>query len=403
VPDVSKFDHAARVKPYNVGDQVQLTSQTGNVEQRVEGQPHTPQERVDFGRITAYDGKGNWTVQEMNRDGSLKKGADGKPVTRSMTDQDLRRTNNPNMLRDGDKVHSDTRFDSQDPNQQRMMQDWHASKEYRDLQARKPGANATPAQRAGWERDAVSAAERFVGSNLRYPSASEQERTGMRTKIGDIDRQIADPANQGRVADLQRQRASAQAELDQAERDNRERTRLDGEVRRLEGDLATAQRDGKSTETIQRELDQARTDRTRTQERIDQDTRYHQELQNGRDPPPSIGDYYANRTGQCRHQAIAMQSLMQDMGIDSRMTRGAANDDANKYRGEHMWLEATLSNGQQLLVDPTWNTVTPLRETYQGSPTRREVPRETERQWPSGYRDSVTFNEWGPYREALAA
>jgi hypothetical protein len=58
-----------------------------------------------------------------------------------------------------------------------------------------------------------------------------------------------------------------------------------------------------------------------------------------------------------------------------------------------MWLEATLSNGRQLLVDPTWSDVLPLRETYERRRDRREVPRETEGPSPGGYSNFLVFDQ----------
>ena len=98
-----------------------------------------------------------------------------------------------------------------------------------------------------------------------------------------------------------------------------------------------------------------------------------------------IGEYFANGTGQCRQQAIAMQVMMQEMGIDSRMSRGAANTSEGNYRGPHMWLEATLSDGSNMLVDPTWSDSTDrpgaLRGPYDSDKSRQEEPSGTERDY----------------------
>lgn len=394
VPDVSRFDHGPRVRPFQVGDTVQLTRQTGNAEVRTEGRRHVPQEAVEFGRITGHDGRGRWTVEMTNADGSAVTGRNGRPVVRHLTDAQLRRMNNPNVLRNGDTIHGDMRFDSTDANQRRMVDDFHNSPEYRAAAATNPGPNATADQRAAWERRMIVAGEAFLDRTIRYPEASDADRTTWRNRIAAIDARLAVIPPAGREATrLNTERAGLQAQLDSAEVDNREVTRLDGEITRLQGEIATERAAGRPTATLEGELRQARTDRAAAQNRVDQDRRYHSTLQNGSNPPPSIGDYYANGTGSCRHQAAAMQVLMQDLGIDARMTRGAANTGTGDYRGEHLWLEATLSNGQQLMVDPTWSTVDDLRGIYEGGPTRREVPRETEDRNPTGYRDSVVLDE----------
>ena len=68
-----------------------------------------------------------------------------------------------------------------------------------------------------------------------------------------------------------------------------------------------------------------------------------------------------------------MQTLLQEMGIDSRLTRGAAVGNNDDFRGHHMWLEVTLPNGRQLLVDPTWNDVERARTAYQNQHSERPL------------------------------
>jgi len=58
--------------------------------------------------------------------------------------------------------------------------------------------------------------------------------------------------------------------------------------------------------------------------------------------------------GVCRHQDIAGHLLCQIAGIDSRLAEGAANTDANMFRGLHIWQELTLATGRRYLSDQTW-------------------------------------------------
>lgn len=318
VPDVSRFDHAPRARPFAVGDTVQLSRSTGEAKVAEEGKPYVRNKEVRFGRITGTDGRGNWSIQETNPDGSVKNGDDGKPLAAvSMSDATLRRTNNPTVLRDGVRVY-DARFLPNDPAQKRMMDDWHASDAYQELDRTRPAPNAPAAEKAAWERRAIDASDAWLHERMEYPDSQED------------------------IAGLKEERAALAAE------ESPDQGRLD-------------------------ELDA----------RIQKGERYW--AMTNQSPPPSIGDYYANGTGQCRQQAIAGQTLLQDLGIDARMTRGAANTDTGNYRGEHMWLEAQLSDGSQMLVDPTWSSPGSrpgeLRTPYDGDLRRLEDPNDTERDY----------------------
>lgn len=343
VPDVSRFDHAPRSHPFAVGDVVQLSHATGDALTRAEGQPFKRPEDVRFGRITGNDGQGNWTIEQTQRDGSARLGDDGQPLTTTLTDAELRRTNNPTLLRDGVAVY-DARFLPNDPAQRQMIDQWHGSDERQALMASRPGPNAPVAERASWERRAIDAADSWLHERMVYPDSKadldgKRERlTTLDERIGEIDRRLATPegANDG----------GARMELET----------LSGQRQELAAD-------------------------------VEKGERYHEMTE--RQPPPSIGEYFTNGTGQCRQQAIAGQVLMQDLGIDSRMTRGAANTGTGNYRGEHMWLETTLSDGSNMLVDPTWTSPGSrpgdLRDAYDGDLRRQEVPSDTERD----YRNSI--------------
>jgi hypothetical protein len=118
----------------------------------------------------------------------------------------------------------------------------------------------------------------------------------------------------------------------------------------------------------------------------------HEELTESSAPNESnIGEYYQNGMGECRHQATAHHVLLQEMGIDSRLTSGAANTGSGDFRGLHLWMEITLSDGHQVLVDPTWSSPpfdpVDLREAYAEDKRRQERPAATH----ARYDDVVAF------------
>ncbi|MBI4820424.1 MAG: transglutaminase domain-containing protein [Deltaproteobacteria bacterium] len=358
LPDVSKFDHAPRAHPFSVGDSVQISLATGLPETRVERERFVPEHVVNFGKIIAYDGLGHWSVALTRPDGSVKQDR-GRDVILELSDAELRAANNPNILRDGDLIY-DARFDADDPNQQAMINSWRQSDAYRELERNRPLSPSMGAL-AAFEESAVSAADAWLNERIRYPSASPETVKVMRARIVEIDRSLV-AASSPDATTLRAERQALVSTLARSEADPILLAELDRELK-----------SGISTEAA-REL------RSEVQSRIDADLRFHDIVrQHG-----SIGDYFVNGTGECRHQAIALQVLLQDIGVDSRMTRGVANDDSKLFRGDHMWLEITLSDGRQLIADPTWTPRAPiddLRKTYEESPRRVETPASTERDY----------------------
>ncbi|OGQ18350.1 MAG: hypothetical protein A2138_20630 [Deltaproteobacteria bacterium RBG_16_71_12] len=329
VPDVSNFSHQPRANPFNVGDTVQVIESTGNARVANAGQPYVADDRVSFGRIAGTDGRGNWTVELTNADGTVRTGADGKPETRTLTDAQLREANNPTVLRNGSTIY-DATYDRNDPAQRRMIADFHRTPEAQELERTRPGPNASAAERAAWERRAIDVADTYLDRRIQYPMSETElgdlrtQRTTAQTQLAETDRQIAEARTRGdSTTALEAQRAQQQ----QSVRD------LDAQIQPAE--------------------------------------RYYDMDRNG----ANIGAYAENGLGQCRHQAIGMQTLLQELGVDARMTRGAANTGAGNYRGEHMWIEATLSDGNHMLVDPTWSSTGDERPGSLETPYRGDLRR----------------------------
>jgi hypothetical protein len=381
VPEVSQFDHNPRARPFQVGDTVQIMESTGQLEDRTEGLPHVFSERVRFGRIQSTNGRGSWGVSPLDAGGNVETDAAGQPVVRHLFDQDLRRINNPNLLRAGDVI-EDATFDPEIASHKTMIADWRSSKEHRRLSASRPGPNASSAERARWERNAIEAADAWIHDRMRYPGTSDRDRQGWRDRIADIDRSLAEPALAADARqELETERQQLQGELDWSERDFRTRDRLSARVGELEKQIAAAKPEER--QRLEEELGEVRGERDRISQTIDADAKYYDELEE-QVPPRPIGDFYANRTGVCRHQGMALQTLLQEVGVDSRLTRGAANTEGNIYRGDHLWLEASLSDGSHLMVDPTWtpgDPISDLQRTYENRNSRREVPLDTIRDY----------------------
>ncbi|MBI2374792.1 MAG: transglutaminase domain-containing protein [Deltaproteobacteria bacterium] len=354
--DLSRLDHSPRVRPFNIGDQVQVTLATGDVETRTQRELFVPSSTVAFGRLTAQDGRGTWTVELTEPDGSPRQ---AQPTTLVLSDAQLRRHNNPNVLRDGDRVY-DARFDSQDPAQQSMIESWRNSAEYRAL----VGQEAKLGQaRAEFEERAIEAADAWLDGRMRYPAASLEHQATARGRVLEITSELETATGERRLA-LEEERDSLEHVLDRSEADADLALGFETRLERS--------RDPDEVQALKVQLAEVRS-------RISADHRYHELV--ARPVAPSIGEYFLNGTGECRHQALALHVILQDLGVDSRMTRGVANDDTGRYRGDHMWLEVSLSDGRQLIVDPTWTPHAPiddLQKTYEGSPRRIETPTMTE-------------------------
>lgn len=330
------MSHQPRSKPFGVGDTVQVIESTGQGRAATKGQAFVPDDMVRFGRITAADGKGNWTVHLTDADGRPRVRPDQTPETRTLTDAELREANNPTVLRNGSTIY-DATYDRRDPAQRRMVADFFASSAGQELEDTRPGPNAPPAERAAWERKAIDAADRFLDDTMRYPPSASAV-------------------------------TSLRASLDQRSQ----------ELKALDEKLATARANQAPTATWEEERGDLQAEVDSLSSSVVAGEKYLAMEANG----ANIGAYYDNKLGQCRHQAIAMQTLMQNLGIDARMTRGSANTSAGDYRGEHMWIESTLSDGSHMLVDPTWSSNSgerpgALEPMYRNDLRRQEDPGDT--------------------------
>lgn len=67
-----------------------------------------------------------------------------------------------------------------------------------------------------------------------------------------------------------------------------------------------------------------------------------------------LGELAEIGRGVCRHQCIFEHLLLQQAGIDSRLSAGAGNTGSGKYRGLHIWSEVSLADGGRYLSDQTW-------------------------------------------------
>ncbi|MBI5546750.1 MAG: transglutaminase family protein [Deltaproteobacteria bacterium] len=95
--------------------------------------------------------------------------------------------------------------------------------------------------------------------------------------------------------------------------------------------------------------------------------KYPQEAENTTDPNSKafqaleqtnrfpLGELAKIQRGVCRHQCIFEHLLLQQAGIDSRLTSGAANTSGNDFRGYHLWAEVTLADNERYLSDQTWH------------------------------------------------
>jgi hypothetical protein len=91
-----------------------------------------------------------------------------------------------------------------------------------------------------------------------------------------------------------------------------------------------------------------------------------------------FGQLLEIRAGMCRHRAIALQAVLQVVGIDSRLTSGSAFTAEGVFRGPHVWLEVTLADGQRYLSDPQWgDAFLPLKQTYEQDARRQEKVQKT--------------------------
>lgn len=323
---LNRFRHEPRAHPFRPGDSVQVNEPTGALKFAEVDKRLVEDDRPVFGTITSHDGRGNWQVTMPDK------------TVRTVTDEQLREANNPTILKDGVFVY-DASFDSKHPAQRRLVDGFRATAAAAELQRTRPGPGATADERAAWERKAIDAVDRFLDDRMKYPP-SEQE-------IAAREQPLLDKQETLRALDVQLALLTDPAQAS-------ERAALKEHRKALAAELATLQ------PALEQELAPAR--------------RYLElERKTG-----NIGEYADIGLGQCRHQALGMQLLLQDLGVDTRMTRGAANTSEGNYRGEHMWLEATLSNGTHLLVDPTWSqngdVPTRLDESYQNDARRIEDP-----------------------------
>jgi len=107
--------------------------------------------------------------------------------------------------------------------------------------------------------------------------------------------------------------------------------------------------------------------------------RYH-ELTDGYGRFP-LGELVKIGKGVCRHQCILEHLLLQQAGIDSRLSSGAANTSSGNFRGYHIWTEVSLADDQRFLSDQTWDDATiPLWDgAYDTDQRRTEMYRRTAR------------------------
>ena len=405
-----RFDHRPVARQREVGDRVQVRSGKNEDRKMELGAEYRPGEKTDFGTIKSYDGKGTWKVEVA-----------GKTV--DVTDRDMRKANNPNFLTPKDNTHGATFDPSKDPDK-KMIQAFDAfvasSDKYQGL--KKPGQDASVGERVAWEKEMIQASLEFTGKSLRYPNSSKKDYDEAKVALDKSSKELkADDDVKQQLAALKADAAPSAAvtkkiaaltmkELPKEKREQIERAtashergissyeaplqRRDAaatELKKLSGDRATTvgepelKRLDADIESKQKELAAA-------QKIVDANQKYGDHLQHTGNAP--IGAYFENGTGQCRHSAVMMQALLQHSGIDARMTWGTANTAAGIFRGgTHLWQEATLSNGEQRIVDGTWGDTLPLEATYRGEKQRQSLPDHSDT-----YNDSLTHKAPTPPR-----
>lgn len=67
-----------------------------------------------------------------------------------------------------------------------------------------------------------------------------------------------------------------------------------------------------------------------------------------------IGYLINNKVGVCRHKALLLKITLDEMGIDSQITRGDFVSVINgiEYKGGHAWVELKTPNGENIILDP---------------------------------------------------
>ena len=327
---LERFNHEPRSRPFAVGDSVQIIESTGALKVAAKGQRLVEDDRPIFGTLVGHDGRGGWKVAVT-----------GEATPRTVSDETLRTANNPTIIKDGTRIY-DATFDSRDPAQRRFVDGFRSQPAVRELERSRPGPQASAADKAAWERRAIDLADRFLDDAMKYPMSADE---------------VAQ-----REQPLRDKETALQA--------------LDTRLATLKGadDAATRKALGTERKAVVQEI---ATMRAALDKELGPARKYLALESAG----GNIGEYAAIGLGQCRHQALGMQLLLQNLGVDARMTRGAANTSAGDYRGEHMWLEATLSDGTHLLIDPTWssNGEAPgeLRKSYEDDKSRVEDPGST--------------------------
>ena len=379
---IERFSHEPRAKAFGVGDSVQVIEATGKSEVKTKGKRLVEDDRVIFGKVVGTDGKGNWQVEVEKKvdPGAVpppvaaasekataeKVGAEARtapqappaPATqiRKLSDKELREANNPTILKDGTRVY-DASFSRTDAAQKRFVEGFRGTDAAKALEKSRPGPGALPAERAAWERRAIDAADRYLDDNMKYPMSEadiktrEQPLLDKHKELAALDLSISDASKPRTAAQTAAAAAAAKAGTPDPT----------VSVASLASSREALVKDiGVLKASLDKELAAPRK---------------YWELTNG---APNIGAYAEIGLGQCRHQALGMQTLLQDLGVDARMTRGSANTSQGDYRGEHMWIEATLSDGSHLLVDPTWSSSGDqpgaLEKTYGEEKTRVEDP-----------------------------
>ena len=404
VPDLSRFDHSPTLAPYTAGRIVQLPRKTGYTEQRKKGEVYLPAERTAFYRIDSTDGKGSWNATLMTPDDKpVIDDATGAPITRVVTDAELRNHNSPSVLRAGFKVR-DMSVDPDHPAQRRMIESWLASDELKTAGAR-PGTGASPDQIAAWEQGVLTAVDGHLDPELVYPPASNlsqayKDNAKLMARIGAEYRAKlkADPsfAKTQAAKNLAKKWGAIRGDLYNNHPKATEIRKLTSRINALkQGSPALQIAPQAASQTVSSQI--AALEHKLELTKLQRDAEVSLYDDGGIEHMYNIGQYVDAKTGVCRHQAVAAQILLQEMGIESRLAYGAAvNPGNNKYRGPHLWLEVTLSNGEQILLDPTWDdSKLRLRQVYRSSARQENSSKTYEI-----YKDSLVWH--GDSRVAAA-